>query len=179
MACLCAMLRLWFLCLIQSWFTNILHKTVLNLISFTGPCFTVLCLMCICGQKKVISLDRWTNTRYKMTIFCVFVNYMSTHMSFHLEPNLCYIQNSPNIYLRMLNLPPNYCNNLPKCGGTCTRGTSPPNKSVNFAKKRSSPWWRLSLDPMALLCHFLATLLLQPLRNGLFEGSVEGFYWIV
>jgi hypothetical protein len=71
----------------------------------------------------------------------------------------------------MLNTPPNYCNNLPKCGRTCTREASPPNKSVNFAEKK-----KINMVTPFMLCHFLAAISLQPLRDGLFEGSVEGFY---
>ena len=57
---------------------------------------------------------------------------MLTHISFHLEPYLCYeykthiTNRSPDAKST-----PNYRNNLPKCGRMCTRGTSPPTKLVN------------------------------------------------
>jgi len=51
-------------------------------------------LLCFVEKLVIISLDRGTDTCYKMTIFYLCVRKIQVDINFHLEPCLCYIQNS-------------------------------------------------------------------------------------
>ena len=146
-----------------------LHKTVLNLFSFASPCFAVICVFV---AKKMFSLDGRTFTHYKVAVFylCVRKFYMSTQMIFHLELYLCY-KYKTHIQIDLRTLHPRQIIAIIR-----KKWSSPLINRSTSRKKRRSSWWRLSPVPMAWLCHFLATLSLHPLHDGLFEGLVERFY---
>ncbi len=93
--CTSLQLRLWFLWTCSSFLH--LHKTVLNLFSFAGPCFVVICVF---GAKKVISLDERTFTHYKMTIFylCVRKFYVDTN---NLPPGTLFVLQIQNSHYKM------------------------------------------------------------------------------